>query len=555
MGIGLIAIGAICTVLMLTVVWLFANLTERQSEIRSSIREDAIWAAYQLSNETTQLQFAIDATFHVPSQDNIKALSTRFDVLYSRASFLVEGRYAVKFDGSETLSALSQRIHAAIMKMTPAYDALLDDLDVTTEELESLLAPAQNLKELSAELLKATNAKINEMRVADRAATESTSHALAYGVAGLVLTMMGAVAILVMQLLHIARGRLALEALSERHAMAAAQAEAGNRAKSAFLATMSHEIRTPLNGIIGMVDLLDEEEKDVRKKGKLGIIRQSGDVLLEVINDVLDFSKLEAGDVELETVDFALGEVMASVQSVVASRAERKGLTLGFDYPAILVRGDKARIRQILLNLVGNAVKFTTAGRVEVDCVPDFAKGTLRFTVSDTGIGIALEARSRLFREFSQVDSSINRRFGGSGLGLAICGRLVTAMGGQIGVESTPGVGSTFWFEIPYRQGEIEAKAEDVPIMASFGGPHRVLLVEDNAINRHVAIALLAKVGLTVDIAMDGRQAVDAVCRHAYDLVLMDMQMPVMDGLEATRLIRLGGHAAPIVGLTANAFL
>ncbi|QQR36736.1 response regulator [Devosia oryziradicis] len=319
---------------------------------------------------------------------------------------------------------------------------------------------------------------------------------------------------------------------------------------------MSHEIRTPLNGIIGMVDLLVDEEASAAKLSKLGIIRQSGDVLLEIINDVLDFSKLEAGDVELETVDYRLEDVMSSVRSVIGSRAANKMVALDFRYPDLTLRGDQARLRQVLLNLVGNAVKFTEVGSVVVSCTLDHETGELHFSVTDTGIGIADEARIRLFKEFSQVDSSINRRFGGSGLGLAICGRLVEAMGGAIEVTSTLGVGSTFSITLPYAAGSAAVQAEDIPPAAARLEPGRkVLLVEDNAVNRQVATGLLAKLGVVVELAENGQQAVEMVPGGGFDLVLMDMQMPVMDGLAATRQLRSAGCAVPIVGLTANAFV
>lgn len=555
-GLGLIAVSTVSTVLLLTIITLFTNLITHQTEIRDSIREDAIWAAYQLSNETSQLQFAIDAALHHPGPDSLKTISTRFDVLYSRAGFLVEGRYAVKFDSAQDLADLSRRTHAKIVSMTPAYDALLVDQAVTPEDIKALNAPAAELKQLSSDLLRATNTQIGAMRVKSRFESEGTLHALAFGVSGLIVTMIAIVFLLARQLHHIATGRRQFEALSHRHALAAAQAEAGNRAKSTFLATMSHEIRTPLNGIIGMVDLLESEEADPCKRGKLDIIRQSGDILLEIITDVLDFSKLEAGDIELESVDYGLGDVMASVESVVGSRAERKRVALSFEYPKADLRGDQARVRQVLLNLVGNAVKFTETGSVDVLCELDRAGGRLRFRIEDTGIGIPEDARSRLFKEFSQVDSSINRRFGGSGLGLAICGRLVRAMGGDIGVDSTPDVGSVFWFDLPYVAGS-EKSHEIVQLQphAQIRPDCKVLVVEDNAINRQVAMALLARLGVKAEIAENGRQAVDMVLSGAFDFVFMDMQMPVMDGLVATREIRLAGNTVTIVGLTANAFV
>lgn len=554
--IGLLTVGVVLTVILTGVVMLFSSLMEQERVMRDSVREDAIWAAYQLSNESNQLYLAIDAAQHALSRDNLEALLKRFDVLYSRASFLIEGRYAVKFNGDPNVTQTSTATYEAIRAMTPSYDALAQNADVTLDDLDALLPDAANLKALCAQLLLSTNSRMNTMRVESRSAMESTAQALAIGVSLLVIAMIGVVLLLIAQMRYIAKGRHLFEILSRKHAEAAAQAEAGNKAKSVFLATMSHEIRTPLNGIIGMVDILDDTEKDPRKKAQLDVIRQSGDVLLDVISDVLDFSKLEAGEIELDVVDFDLREVLDSVKMIVSPRAQRKKVAITFEAPPLRMRGDKARMRQVLLNLVGNALKFTDEGSVSIRAIATPDQKYIQVNVVDTGIGIPPEAISKLFREFSQVDTSISRRFGGTGLGLAICKRLISSMDGDIGVLSSPGQGSTFWFEIPLipAVGPVEEPAQKNSAQVTVVG-RRVLVVEDNATNRQIAHGLLSSLGLVVEAAHNGAEALTALLEGQFDLVFMDMQMPVLDGLEASRQIRARGCEVPIVGLTANAFI
>ena len=353
-----------------------------------------------------------------------------------------------------------------------------------------------------------------------------------------------------------------MEAANLNLKIAKDKAEEATRVKSMFLANMSHEIRTPLNGVIGISRLLQKSELNREQEDLIGIITKSGENLMSIINDILDFSKIESGQVQFEAISFELREMVENVYQLLRFKAEEKGISFSYsiakDVPPVL-SGDPLRISQILMNLANNAIKFTHQGKVEIriELIDEYDQTSrVLFKVIDTGIGISEEGKQVLFKEFHQTESSMSRRYGGTGLGLAISKNLVNLMNGEINVISTEGKGSEFYFRLPLKKSTLEEKEKELHYQLP--KDIRILVAEDNAINQKVFGLSLKQLGYKCDMAQNGQEAFDMHIANPYDMIFMDMQMPVKDGLEATTMIRnyekenTGFPVTYIAAVTAN---
>lgn len=547
---------AVATLLLLTLAGAFTYLSMRQNALQNSMREDSLWAVYQLDREGRAMSQLIDRLIAktVIDRKDVDALNLRYDILYSRLSILDNAQYGDFFTSNPEFVRAKLVVRTIIKGLQPFFDGLVKVPTLDRALLPRLALHFMEFTKETEEFLVDTNASVSAIRAESRTEIMQLQYLAASLVVALGITLYMLVVTLMRQLKLVRAARRELQKTADELTDAYEAAEAGNRAKSEFMATMSHEIRTPLNAILGVADLLSFSPLSDADMDNVRIINKSGHGLLEIMNEILDFAKIEHGDFEAESVPFDAVALARDAMELVKARADEQKIGMTLSVAGLSgdgwYLGDPTRLRRVLLNLLSNAVKFTSKGCVEVIVVESRGGACLMYQVADTGIGIPAHARPRLFSPFSQVDGTISRRFGGTGLGLAICKKVVEGLGGAIGVNSTEGVGSRFWFEVPARSCAARP-ASSTP--NGLVGRNRVLVVEDNAINRDVAQKFLTRLGQDVTIACDGAEGVRLAAELPFDLIFMDMQMPVMDGIGATRAIRATGNTVPIVALTANA--
>jgi len=563
--------------LLVVLCLLYMDISKRYTLLQDGVRENAIWSVYQLDREARGLDHGFDLSLQMPTRfdGRRKELSTRYDILYSRVNVLKDSQFQDFFVGDETIERSIADITKIVMDAEPLFNNIknpaLDDafmIKRTSDDLDRLVDKTQAF-------LTYTNTRISESRADNRSAAGSLEKTSAIFVALLIASVVFLFVNLQRQLSNMRAAGLNMESMTRKLSEAYNAADSGNRAKSQFMATIGHEIRTPLNGILGMAELLELSHLPPDVHENVRTIRSSGEALLEILNEILDYSKIEHGKLELESRAVDLRNLAETTANIIRARATEHGNAIILDIPekleAAVVKTDPTRLRQVILNLMSNAVKFTDKGTVTLrvrenkSCLPEKHIGQsqapsmcLRVEVIDTGIGIDEAGKVKLFKPFSQVDATITRKYGGTGLGLTICKQIVERLGGKMGVDSKPGFGSTFWFEIPVvptdelipSQRALESKAlTALPDLS-------ILLVEDNRVNQQVVTRFLGCLGQTADIAANGQEAVNMTLSRDYDLILMDMQMPVMDGIEATKIIisrQSRNSETPIVAMTANA--
>jgi signal transduction histidine kinase/DNA-binding NarL/FixJ family response regulator/HPt (histidine-containing phosphotransfer) domain-containing protein len=548
-----IVLGVVALCLVITAGVLFMRLLDNERQMDAIVREDAMWAVFQTDRHMRQFHQSALLMVARDDPDMLAEVIRNYDILYSRVALLERGTFLLDLTETRELSAMADQLNSFVFGL----EAQIDNLDTAdprlSDQIAALAKEIEGYGAVANDLVLGANAALNQVRVDDRAVRAQMQDQLAILAVALVFAFIGIFALLMMQLRRIATSNQHMRLLRERSRRQAERAQAASKAKSAFLATMSHEIRTPLNGIIGSADLLALDDLPEQPARKLGMIRASAVLLRDLINSILDFSSLEAGVFDRREVETDLQQLAETVEAAFHAQAVERGLELVVDFPSDRIMTNKVRLNQILINLVGNALKFTHEGAVRV--IATYQAGVLRVEVQDDGIGISQQHQAKLFERFTQIDDGFAREYGGSGLGLAICKQIVTALDGRIGVESNVGVGSVFWFEIPVKDApSAPAGAETTTDDTADIGTKKVLVVEDNPINADVVMGMLSHLGHKVTRACNGAEGVRALSEFSPDLILMDMQMPVMDGVAATRAIRAQGYANPIVALTANAF-